>query len=905
MVTPSIDLSNAASAQLSFDVAFTTYSGTNPASGFESNSSQTFMVLVSTDGGVTWPEANAVKWQNEGGNYTLASLSSTEYINQVINLNQYLGQDIRIAFYAQSTTSGGDNNLHLDNIAVTEVPSGMYVTACESYNWNGYNITSSGVYAYDNDTLYLTINPTTRSDVFATACGSYDWYEHTDLTYNQDVTHTFVDANGCDSIVTLHLIIKNCSSVSVTACDSYTWNGNTYYSSGTYRNGSDTLHLTIAHTTYGDTMAAACGSFSWYEYPALSETQSVAHTIVGGNVSGCDSIVTLHLAIRNCSVIDTSACDSFTWNGFTFTSSGTYFYGNDTLHLTINHSSTGDTLALVYSPIDWYEYTGLSYTQSVPHTFVGGNVEGCDSVLMLHLMVASQPSKTGGTDTVVACDNYTWHGFVITNSGYYSLGNEHLLLTILRGSTGDTMAVACNSFDWYEYTGITTSQSLVHTFVGGNQYGCDSTVTLHLNIITGSTTTVSACENYAWHGFTFTSTGTYYDGFDTLILTVNHASYGDTTAEVCGSFDWYENTNMTASQVASHTFVGGNQYGCDSIVSLHLTVFNCGTTEVTACESYVWNGFNVSSSGVYVNDRDTLILTINLPTTGDTMAGVCSSFSWYEHTNMTASCDVNHTFANGNVNGCDSTVTLHLTIYQCSSTDVEACDSYTWHGTLYNTSGTYNDGADTLHLTIKNSTNSVETVTACDNYTWHGTNYTTSNNTATYTTTNAVGCDSLVTLNLTINNSANSVETVTACDSYTWHGTNYTTSNNTATYTTTTIAGCDSVVTLNLTINNSTTGVETVTACDSYTWHGTNYTTSNNTATYTTTNAAGCDSVVTLNLTINYSTNSVETVTACDSYVWNGTTYTVSGIHLHYNQRCWLRQRGNPQPHRQQQYHWC
>ena len=92
MVTPSIDLSNAASAQLSFDVAFTTYSGTNPASGFENNSTQNFMVLVSTDGGATWPEANAVKWQNEGGNYTLASLSSTEYINQVINLNQYLGQ---------------------------------------------------------------------------------------------------------------------------------------------------------------------------------------------------------------------------------------------------------------------------------------------------------------------------------------------------------------------------------------------------------------------------------------------------------------------------------------------------------------------------------------------------------------------------------------------------------------------------------------------------------------------------------------------------------------------------------------------------------------------------------------------------------------------------------------------
>ena len=846
--------------------------------------------------------------------------------------------------------------------------SSTYVTACDSYNWNGYNITSSGVYVNDNDTLYLTINPSTRGDIFASACGSYDWYEHTNLTTNQDVTHTFVDANGCDSVVTLHLMIKNCSSVSVTACDSYTWNGNTYYSSGTYRNGSDTLHLTIAHATYGDTMASACGSFSWYEYPLLSETQSVAHTFVGGNVSGCDSIVTLHLAIRNCNVIDTTACDSFTWNGFTFTSSGTYYYGIDTLHLTINHSNTGDTLALANGSFNWYEYTGLNTTQSVSHTFVGGNAYGCDSVLTLHLLISAPLlSKSVTVDTIVACDSYTWKGFTFTNSGYYPAGDQALLLTIHHGSTGDTMATVCNSFDWYEHTGITTSQSLVHTFVGGNQYGCDSTVTLHLNIVTGSTTVDSACGNYTWHGFTFTSNGTYLDGFDTLRLTINHVSYGDTTAEVCGSFDWYENTNMTASQLASHTFVSGNQFGCDSTVMLHLTILNCGTTEVTACDSYVWNGYTITSSGVYVNDHDTLnltinpsmtsdtmvsvcgsfdwyehvgmttsqtvnhvfvggapnncdntmtlhlnilqcstteasacnsytwngntytssgtytvgndtlILTINLPTTGDTMVAVCGSFSWYEHANMTASGSVNHTFVNGNANGCDSVVTLHLTILQCSTTDVEACDSYTWHGTLYNTTGTYIDGTDTLNLTIKNSTNSVETVTACDSYTWHGTAYNTSNNTATFTTTNAAGCDSVVTLNLTINNSANSVETVSACDSYTWHGTTYTASNNTATYTTTTTAGCDSVVTLNLTINTASTGVETVTACDSYTWHGTTYTTSNNTATYTTANAAGCDSVVTLNLTISNSTSATETVTACDSYSWNDSLYTESG----------------------------
>ena len=49
-----------------------------------------------------------------------------------------------------------------------------------------------------------------------------------------------------------------------------------------------------------------------------------------------------------------------------------------------------------------------------------------------------------------------------------------------------------------------------------------------------------------------------------------------------------------------------------------------------------------------------------------------------------------------------------------------------------------------------------------------------SNNTATYTLSNAVGCDSIVTLDLTINNSDNTSSSVIACDEFTWDGQTYT-----------------------------------------------------------------------------------------------------------------------------------
>ncbi len=200
-----------------------------------------------------------------------------------------------------------------------------------------------------------------------------------------------------------------------------------------------------------------------------------------------------------------------------------------------------------------------------------------------------------------------------------------------------------------------------------------------------------------------------------------------------------------------------------------------------------------------------------------------------------------------------------------SGTDtLVACDSLTWmDGNTYtssNNSATHtvtNDiGYDSLvflDLTITRSTSGTDVISTCDSLTWiDGNTYTSSNNTASYILTNAAGCDSVVTLDLTITNSTTETDKITTCDSLIWiDGNTYTSSNETATYTLTNAAGCDSVVTLNLTITNPTTGTDIITTCDSLEWiDGKTYTSSNDTATYILTNAEGCDSVVTLNLTV-------------------------------------------------------
>jgi hypothetical protein len=221
-----------------------------------------------------------------------------------------------------------------------------------------------------------------------------------------------------------------------------------------------------------------------------------------------------------------------------------------------------------------------------------------------------------------------------------------------------------------------------------------------------------------------------------------------------------------------------------------------------------------------------------------------------------------------------------------STSTATSCDSYAWNGQTYTQSGTYTyttlnalgcDSIATLNLTINNSTTGSETITACDSLVWNGQTYNQSG-TYTYLTTNAAGCDSTVTLNLTINNSSTSSTNVTACVSYAWNGQTYTQSG-VYTFTTPNAVGCDSVATLNLTINNALFTTENVAACVTYDWNGQTY---NQSGTYTflTTSVNGCDSTVTLNLTINQPNASTTNQTACDSYSWNGQTYTQSGTYV-------------------------
>ncbi|NBU72799.1 MAG: hypothetical protein EBS53_15380, partial [Bacteroidetes bacterium] len=140
---------------------------------------------------------------------------------------------------------------------------------------------------------------------------------------------------------------------------------------------------------------------------------------------------------------------------------------------------------------------------------------------------------------------------------------------------------------------------------------------------------------------------------DTLLITVSPVSNTSLVAVVCQPNTYQVGTSIyTQSGVYSDTLV--NQYGCDSVVSLNLTVnqVSTSTLNVSICSSstYTLGAQTFDSAGAY-----------------------------------------QVVFANAQ--GCDSVITLNLTVNQPSATTINQSicspNSYSFNGQLLTSSGTF------------------------------------------------------------------------------------------------------------------------------------------------------------------------------------------------------------------------
>ena len=474
--------------------------------------------------------------------------------------------------------SGGANRIsYLGQVEGKSLRDGDYdLTIGDALECIGYTTYCDSIYESELYTTTITEGSDTecqlrfnlRSGVTVdeiTACGGYTWIDNNRyVERNNTATYTFRNSMGCDSVVR--------------------------------------LDLTIYPIYYTQPRIDACGS---YEYNDTILTETGTYTFYLQTVHGCDSIVYMHLHIRNeTHEIDSIVCDSYEWEGQTYNDDRTFSttfqntYGCDStiiVNFHVNHSTeTIDTREECDSFV-WID--GNTYTESndeATYTYIAEN--GCDSVVRLNLTITRIEYEFFASD----CEEYIWDNYLYTSSGDYTRtftaanGCDSVVtlhFTKLGNYIHDTVYICNNdSYTWINGRTYTIddlgqwSSGISDSYTYTNSYGCDSTINLRLFFKSNDVVdTHRACDSYTWiDGNTYTesnntATVTYTNqyGCDSVVhlnLTLGHADniVHEVTAEECSYYRMSNGEYFTESGDYQRTLQ--TSCGCDSIVLLHLTI---------------------------------------------------------------------------------------------------------------------------------------------------------------------------------------------------------------------------------------------------------------------------------------------------------------------------------------------
>jgi len=550
------------------------------------------------------------------GTYT-HTLSSKNGCDSVITLHLETGNEFRHVISADicegetynlhgfsKSTSGLDSIIYTaingcDSVVVLELAvhplsaDTITINTCDNYFWENTNYTLSGIYTkYYNSqygcdstkTLQLTLNYSSPITHFIdTVRGGYIYNNHGFIIYAPQISNTILDtlyltnATNCDSIITLRLhvipMIYDTAYNYYCQGNGYIWKGTTYYEA---QNFTDTLFEVNStrivttrfienETPESEFSISDCNPYVWDD-TICSTTGN--YTKVYPLSTGCDSTVTLHFTrlIAYAFEENYTMCNNegiYEWHGQQYTTSGTYYdslstsYGCDSiyqLNLTVN-----STYLIPYQHVFcdniMYSWRGQSITETRTYWDSLTTIHGCDSIYQLEAIVNS--TYLFIKDTTI-CETETpliWHGETYTESGiftkpYYSISGcdstYKLNLTVLPIITIDSAMTICEgeSIIWGDEIADTTGVYIKYL---ANTWHCDTICRLLLSV-----NPISNIDLYYTAAIGDTLN---YEGF---------LLFGDSMAE--------------AGQYILE-LVLTNQYGCDSIVNLHLTVSGIADTE--------------------------------------------------------------------------------------------------------------------------------------------------------------------------------------------------------------------------------------------------------------------------------------------------------------------------------------
>ena len=595
--------------------------------------------------------------------------------------------------------------------------------------------------------LNLTVLPKVPVTVIdTTICYGESYYCSADsVTYTATMLNksiTLTDIHGCDSVVILNLTVLPAVPVTIlrdTLCygEQYIFNNTTYTESTTVDatfmdvNGCDSVVTLMLHVWPNNMDSLVLTEYLCYEQDAfvweVNNERYTTDTLVKAVLSdmhGCDSVVFLNVIAMPLltDTLSETICygDSYAWLGNIYTTTGIYdqtltsVTGCDSivvLNLTVLPEVENILVTDTICYADSYVWNGKIYTTSASDTIVMQDVNGCDSVVILSLTVLDSLSVIVVDTTICYGESIQWFGDTLYTS---VSGRYDTLLTI---------------------------------------YGCEQVMKLNLTVlpeILPTSETIVACDAYMWHGKDYTMSGTYVDttltanGCDSITnlhLTILRSTIGDPDTVVVCYGETYVWEGVEYNKSGFYTTTLNNATGCDSTAYLHLIVLPEVLPieeSVTICygESYTWFEHAYNESGdytiTYINDdgcSGIAILHLNVlpevPVIEEWME-ICDGESYTWH-GKTCSKSGDYTTQYTNENGCLCEILLHLTVWPKNDpiedwATITDNDTYTWYGKTYDTEGNYSiilqdqHGCDQemiLHLEVQVLDFTINAVEAC------------------------------------------------------------------------------------------------------------------------------------------------------------------------------------------------
>lgn len=174
LISPTYNLTG--NEQLVFDLGLTFWNTTAPAG--TTGVDDKFAVIISTDNGATWSDANTLRlWDNAGSPNVYNDISNIGE-TVILDLSSYTG-NVKFGFYGESTVSNADNNVYVDNLQVRTIPNCLDVTSTTfvsatantaNFTWESNNPNTSGLFEYLVDSMN---SYPTGPDATVTPTGSF------------------------------------------------------------------------------------------------------------------------------------------------------------------------------------------------------------------------------------------------------------------------------------------------------------------------------------------------------------------------------------------------------------------------------------------------------------------------------------------------------------------------------------------------------------------------------------------------------------------------------------------------------------------------------------------------------------------------------------------------------------